>query len=258
VLSSLLTSGYPGFRGRGELAAEATGSAHGLDDGTWLARVVQRGIALADGTPFPDDAAGRRDLWRSAGVSPDEVSSTVLTYGLRPLAGGWREQALRDRAAHGAETHLTLRDLRALNPAPAPGTRVHLCENPRVLEAAAAARCTGTLVCTSGSAGTVVLTLLDALAAGSCRFAYHGDFDWPGLALGNRMISRYDARPWRFGTEDYEHLVARSRSRQVPRLPLAGPPVVAHWDPDLMPAMSALGIALHEEAVLDLLVADLC
>ncbi|WP_237725652.1 MULTISPECIES: TIGR02679 domain-containing protein [unclassified Streptomyces] len=27
-------------RGRGELAATATGSAHGLDDGTWLARLV--------------------------------------------------------------------------------------------------------------------------------------------------------------------------------------------------------------------------
>ncbi|MFE2374716.1 DUF2399 domain-containing protein [Streptomyces sp. NPDC059398] len=30
------------------------------------------------------------------------------------------------------------------------------------------------LVCTSGSAATVVLTLLDALASGDCRFAYHG------------------------------------------------------------------------------------
>ncbi|WP_232788641.1 DUF2399 domain-containing protein [Streptomyces odonnellii] len=71
------------------------------------------------------------------------------------------------------------------------GTVVHICENPRVVEAAADSACARPLVCTSGSAATVVLTLLDALAATGCHFAYHGDFDWPGIALANRMIRCY-------------------------------------------------------------------
>ncbi|MEW1722342.1 TIGR02679 family protein [Streptomyces sp. NPDC093109] len=253
-------------RGRGELAAEVTGSAHGLDDGTWLARLVQRGIALAHGIEQPGDAAGRRALWRLAGVVPDEISSTVLAYGLRPEGDGWRERALRERADHHAEAHLTLRDLRALTgPRPSPpsglylppGTLVRVCENPRVVEAAAEAGCALPLVCTSGSASTAVLTLLDALAATGCRFAYHGDFDWPGLALANRIIRRYDARPWRLLAADYERLAARTDEPSVPRLPLSGPPVDADWDPDLAPAMAARGVALHEEATLDLLVRDL-
>ncbi|WP_282704165.1 TIGR02679 family protein [Streptomyces sp. CC219B] len=244
-------------RGRGELAAMATGSAHGLDDGTWLARLVQRGVALAHGTEFPDDAAGRRALWRLVSVTPDEVSSTVLTYGLRPDGDGWRERALRERAAHHAEAHLTPRDLHSLRLCLPAGTLVHICENPRVVEAAADAACIRPLVCTSGSAATVVFTLLDALAATGCHFEYHGDFDWPGIALANRVIRRYEARPWRMGAADYEHLAARSQAEGIPQLALDGQPVSADWDPDLAPAMTALGVALHEEATLDLLVDDL-
>ncbi|GAA2463374.1 TIGR02679 family protein [Streptomyces macrosporus] len=257
VLTLLLGPGRTDARGRGELAAEVTGSAHGLDDGTWLARLVQRGIALAHATEFPGDAAGRRALWRLASVTPDEVSSTVLTYGLHPEGEGWRERSLRERSLHHAETHLTLRDLHALRLSLPAGTLIRICENPRVVEAAADAACSQPLVCTSGSAATVVLTLLDALAATGCRFAYHGDFDWPGITLANRIIHRYGARPWRMSAEDYERLAARTQARDVPQLPLVGQPVTANWDPCLTPAMTALGILLHEEADLDLLMKDL-
>ncbi|MFF3359120.1 TIGR02679 family protein [Streptomyces sp. NPDC002917] len=257
VLTLLHGPEQPGVRGRGELAAEVTGSAHGLDDGTWLARLVHRGIALAHGCEHPDNAAGRRALWRLAAVTPDEVSSTVLAYGIRPRGEGWREHALHERALQHAETHLTLRDLHALQLNMPSGTLVHICENPRIVEAAADAACSQPLVCTSGSAATAVLTLLDALAATGCRFAYHGDFDWPGLTLANRIIRRYDARPWRLNAEDYERLAASTHAQGVPQLPLAGEPVIADWDPGLAPAMTALGIALHEEATLDLLVKDL-
>ncbi|MFF1278123.1 DUF2399 domain-containing protein [Streptomyces marokkonensis] len=113
------------------------------------------------------------------------------------------------------------------------------------------------LVCTPGSAATVVLTLLDALVATGCCFAYHGDFDWPGIALANRIIRRYGAQPWRMNAEDYDHLAARSRAGGIPQLPLDGQPVSAAWDPGLAPAMTARGVALHEEVTLDLLAADL-
>ncbi|MFI8194006.1 TIGR02679 family protein [Streptomyces sp. NPDC085946] len=257
VLTVLLGPERGGTRGRGELAAMATGSAHGLDDGTWLARLVQRGVALAYDTKFPGDAAGRRALWRLVSVTPDEVSSTVLTYGLRPVGGGWQEQALRERADHHAEAHLTPRDLHDLQLQLPARTVIYICENPRVVEAAADAACVRPLVCTSGSAASVVLTLLDALAATDCRFAYHGDFDWPGIALANRIIHRYGALPWRMSAEDYERLAARSQGEGIPQLPLDGQPVSAAWDPDLAPAMTSLGVALHEEVTLDLLVNDL-
>ncbi|WP_374935712.1 DUF2399 domain-containing protein [Streptomyces sp. SM11] len=257
VLGELLDPERTDARGRGELAASATGSAHGLDDGSWLARLVQRGIALAHGTDLPGDAAGRRALWRLVSVTPDEVSSTVLTYGLRPHGEDWRARSLRERADHRAETHLTSRDLLDARLHLPAGTTVHICENPRVVEAAAEAGCSHPLICTSGSAATVVLTLLDVLAAADCHFAYHGDFDWPGIALANRIVRRYGTRPWRMGADDYEHLATRNQAGGIPQLPLAGQPISAIWDAGLAPAMTALGVALHEEATFDLLVDDL-
>ncbi|WDG29758.1 TIGR02679 family protein [Streptomyces sp. CA-278952] len=257
VLGVLLDPHRTDACGRGELAASVTGSAHGLDDGSWLARLVQRGIALAHGTDLPGDAAGRRALWRLVSVTPDEVSSTVLTYGLRPVGEDWRARSLRERADHRAETHLTSRDLLDVRLHLPAGTTVHICENPRVVEAAAEAGGSHPLVCTSGSAATVVLALLDTLASTGSRFAYHGDFDWPGLALANRIIRRYGAQPWRMSADDYEHLATRNQAEKIPQLPLAGQPVSAVWDAGLAPAMAALGVALHEEAALDLLVDDL-
>jgi uncharacterized protein (TIGR02679 family) len=243
--------------GRGELATRTTGSAHGLDDGTVIARLVLRGIALAHGAGFPTDAPGRRALWRRASVTPDEVSSTVLTYGLRPTGSTWHEGALRERADRRLETHVTLRELRTLSLELAARTRIHLCENPRVVEAAADAGCTAPLICTSGSATTVVLTLLDSLSAAGCVFDYHGDFDWPGITLANRIMARYGAEPWRMTSEDYEYLATRTQLHGTPPLPLAGRPVEALWDVELARTMTAVGVALHEEAALDLLLEDL-
>ncbi|MFJ8438829.1 TIGR02679 family protein [Kitasatospora griseola] len=243
--------------GRGELATRVTGTAHGLDDDTALSRLVLRGLARAMGTEPPEHAPGRRALWRAAAVVPDEVSSTVLTYGLRPVGRGWRERALRERADHHAETHLTLRELRELEVVLPSDTPVHICENPRVVEAAAEARREGVLVCTSGSASTVVLELLDTLAAAGLRLRYHGDFDWPGIALANRIIRRHSALPWRMAAADYEQLAAHARDQGSPGLPLVGTPVEASWDADLAAAMTALNVALHEESALDRLIADL-
>jgi uncharacterized protein (TIGR02679 family) len=247
----------PATWGRGELATRATGSAHGLDDGTLLSRLVLRGIALARDVEFPADAPARRALWRQASVTPDEVSSTVLTYGLRPTGGTWGEKALRERSQHHLETHLTLRELRILNLQMPAHTCIHVCENPRVVEAAADAGCTTPLICTSGSATTVVLTLLDALADAGCAFAYHGDFDWPGIALANRIVLRYRAQPWRMTAPDYEYLATRTQAHGTPQLLLTGPRTEATWDAELAPTMDAIGIALHEEAALDVLLEDL-
>ncbi|WAU79985.1 TIGR02679 family protein [Streptomyces sp. Qhu-G9] len=247
----------PAVWGRGELATRTTGSAHGLDDGTLLSRLVLRGIALASDTHVPADAPGRRTLWRQASVTPDEVSSTVLSYGLRPTGASWGEKILQERADHNLETHLTLRELRTLHLEMPPRTRIHVCENPRVVEAAADAGCTATLVCTSGSATTVVRTLLDALATAGCAFAYHGDFDWPGITLANRVVERYRAQAWRMSAQDYEYLATRTQIHGTPQLLLTGPRVEAVWDIELAPTMDALGIALHEEAALDLLLEDL-
>ncbi|GAB3868191.1 TIGR02679 family protein [Dactylosporangium cerinum] len=248
-----------GVRSRGELAEQVTGSAHGLDDDTLLNRLVLRGIALATtGAEAPASAVDRRALWASVGVAGDTVATTVLTYGLRPLGDGWQASQLRTRADHHSETHLTLRDLRQLLPIRLAPQTVSVCENPRVLEAAAQAQVSAAVVCTLGNPTAVTLALLDALAAvDGVRLRYHGDFDWPGVAIAGRVMQRTGAAPWRFTAADYSSAVRATRDPNTPPHPLSGAPVATAWDPDLAAAMLREGVAVHEERVTEVLLADL-
>jgi uncharacterized protein (TIGR02679 family) len=181
----------------------------------------------------------------------DEVSSTVLTLGLpgddqtptgRALAA-WREA--------GQPVVLTLRQL-VRNPPKLSGQPVAVCENPVVVSTAAdrlgpACR---PLVCTNGQPGAAVLHLLRLLVDAGAELAYHGDFDWGGLRIGNVLFDRLPARPWRFDTASY--LAAAPRGHT-----LAGTAAEACWDGDLTDAMRASGKAVEEELVLDDLLDDL-
>ena len=161
---------------RTELAASVAGDAHALDDGRPLAALVLRGL-VAD---VPRTVAGRRDVWESVGVLADTVSTSVLTLGLRPVAEGTREAALRAAADVGDPVHLTPWSLRRLDPGLGP-ERVLVVENPSVLEAFAVAHAGRfPVVCTSGWPSRVAIELLQRLGA---PLAYHGDFDWRGVEI---------------------------------------------------------------------------
>jgi hypothetical protein len=69
-----------------------------------------------------------------------------------------------------------------------------------------------------------------------------GDFDWPGLAIANRLIDEAGATPWRMSATG-----ARTRRRDAPP---AGAPVEPTWDPEPSPAMRTNETAVHEEAAL--------
>lgn len=59
------------------------GDAHALDDGTPLATVVLSEVRALTGFPDGSGAEWRREAWASAGLLKDALSSTVLTLGLR-------------------------------------------------------------------------------------------------------------------------------------------------------------------------------
>lgn len=239
---------------RVELASRVAGSAHALDDGTTLASVVLRAVAAMTGRAYPSTPAGRRDLWRQAGVLADEVSTTVLTAGLRTAVG---DTWLDDRTDAAWESHLTARDLRRIDATVPADGRVFVCENPRVLEAGLDRGATATMVCTQGQPAFVVLSLLDHLVGRGAQLHYHGDFDWPGIAIANRLVGAHHCWPWRMGAADYEAALS-ALAPLVSELPLLdGPPVEAVWDPQLTVSMTRSRRTIHEELVLDVLLADL-
>jgi uncharacterized protein (TIGR02679 family) len=262
VLERLPAQGTP----LAQLAAEALGDSHALDAGQPVAALVLRacrGGTASPGAASDREAAGgespsgerRRDRWARIGVSVNELAAPVLCLNLRAHNGAPAGKLAAAAAELGQPVHLNLRALLASTPRwEVANVTVYVCENPSVVAIAAdrlGSRC-APLVCTDGMPSAAHQTLLRQLGGRGAKLAYHGDFDWPGLRIGNFVIGSFGAVPWRFSTADY-----RLACTEV-GLPLAkGERVVAVWDTALADALSERGVAVHEEAVAETLLQDL-
>ena len=238
---------------RAQLAADALGDSHGLDNGRAVGTIVLRACA-ADPLLESVEAAGLQDAeeslrerWARLGVTVNALTLPALCLNL-PMAADPMHQA-------GEPVHLSLRRLLRHPPAWAVADRdVFVCENPDIV-AIAADRFGSTcapLVCTDGMPSAAQQTLLAQLAVGGARLRYHGDFDWGGVTIGNFVMREFGAEPWRFGTTDY---LAATAKHGVPLR--AGRAVVAQWDDRLAGAMADRGVVVHEEGVAEILMMDL-
>jgi uncharacterized protein (TIGR02679 family) len=232
------------------LAARTTGSAHGLDEGRSVTALVQRALAIAFEVPVPDDVTERRALWQRVGIEPDAVSATVISWGLRPPGADRWSQMMNERADQNLITHLTAHELdRAPQQLTAAGQSVHACENPQAFQALIDRGIRGPMLCLSGNPTSTGLRLVSAL-----RPRYHGDFDWPGVAIAGRVYAA-GGTPWRMTDADYRNALA-ARAAQF-SIPLRGDPLPTPWSPALEVSMTGHGTAVHEEEVIDGLLSDL-
>lgn len=241
VLRRLPAGGIP----RAQLAVATLGDAHGLDAGSPVATLVLS--ALRHGVTPDDDADRVRDLWAAAGVLVNELARPALTLNLPGPTG----------TEPGEPAYFSLRSLVRSPPAWAVmGCPVFVCENPNLLAIAADQLGSGCapLVCTDGMPAAAQRVLFTQLRAAGARLLYHGDFDWPGLRIGNQMIREHGARSWRFSAADYRAAVIGAPR---PGRPLDDAAVSALWDDTLAGAMLAERLAIDEEGLADVLLDDL-
>jgi uncharacterized protein (TIGR02679 family) len=236
-----------------ELAADITGDTKALGPGTVLSTLVLRALAIKTGLGRPRGAEERRGLWEAADVVVDDLASRVLVLNI-PAEGRGLAEWLAGAASYGVPFYVTLHQLMTL-PLRFAGPLVHVCENPAVLRRAAAelGPVSAPLMCTEGRPSTAFHQLATAVTDGGGQLRYHGDFDWPGLAIANSVMRRHAAGPWRMAAADY---LAGLRADDE-HVPLAGPPQPTPWDPELAQVMAAAGRVLYEESVADPLITDL-
>jgi uncharacterized protein (TIGR02679 family) len=238
-----------------ELAAATAGNSHALDRGQPLAAIVIRFARQLDGTLRWKTAAERRNAWEVLGVLCDELSAPVLVLNLRADSESLTGRALNLHAAAGEPYRISVRQLRRHPPVFDPnscGPNVYVCENPTVVDVAAnrlGAMCRP-LICIDGTPKTASRLLLDALVSAGMRLHYHGDFDWDGIRIANSIFQRHRATSWHFNASAY---AASSDAEHV----LKGAPVTADWDANVAPLMTQIGKCVHEESVLEMLLADL-
>jgi uncharacterized protein (TIGR02679 family) len=235
------------------LAARVTGDTKALNPGSGVATLVLRALALRAGTGRPASAAERRELWDASHVIVDDLASRVLVLNL-PAAGAGLGEWLTGAARYGTPFQVTLHQL-VSHPIRLAHRQVFVCENPAVLRRACeelGSDCPP-LVCAEGRPSTAFRHLGRAVVSGGGQLRYHGDFDWPGVAIAADVIERHQARPWLMSAEDYR-LGAQAADNYVA---LFGEPGPTPWDPELSAAMAVAGRAVYEEAVADSLLADL-
>lgn len=235
---------------RSHLAAQQLGDAHALDPGSPVATLVL--AVLRHGRS--GDADGEQEetvraLWAAAGVLVNELARPALFLNLQGSATGC--------GASGEPAYLSLRALMRAPPRwDVAAHDVFVCENPNLVAIAADALgpyC-APLVCTEGMPAAAQHALLLQLAAAGARLRYHGDFDWPGIAIANAVIDACGALPWRFSAGDYRTAV--DNMAEATR-PLNGAAVNARWDAALTQAMELHGRAIDEEALASMLLPDL-
>jgi uncharacterized protein (TIGR02679 family) len=227
-------------------AARVADRAHALDDGAplgTLALGAARAIAgIAPPEPGESPFEARREAWAAVGVLCDELSSTVLT--LRLPGDGSATGRVLD-AGHGEPLWLTLRQLVRCQPSWTALDAVLVVENPSVIALAADTASSPPLVCTNGQPRAAAMVLLRRMAADGVRILHHGDFDWPGIAIGNLLHRRLPVEPCRFDRRAYLAAVASHPHAGS----LHGPPVAASWDASLAPAMREASVQVEEELV---------
>ncbi len=233
--------------GLAALAAELFGDAHALDHAQLTGRATARLLATVHGLPAPS-RGGRewRAAWAAAGVRCDGVSSRVLTLNL-PLRGDGAA-ARWCTATPGEPVWLTLRAVAAASSVPVP-RRVFVCENVTVLEAAAdeLGPACPPMVCSDGIPSHAALDLVATLAAAGCPISVRADVDEAGFVVVDQVRRVAPAAElWRFDLALYRQFATVTDA-------------MGEGDglPALVAAYTAAGRAVHEEELIDLLLADL-
>lgn len=257
VLRRLPADGLP----RSQLAADTLGDAHALDPGRPVATLVLSAWRVHErmGNSQEDEATETgglaeerlREVWSRTGILVNELARPALFLNLPVVPDTphtWRP---------GEPAYLSLRQLvRKPYSWQVEGRNIYICENPNIVAIVAdrLGADSAPLVCTDGMPAAAQRILLDQLAAAGARLHYHGDYDWPGIGIGNHVMRTWQAVPWHFGCRDYLEavIVAPTRPRD---LDING--VEALWDKELHTAMDTQGLIIPEEAVVSTLLDDL-
>lgn len=237
---------------RAQLAATALGDAHALDDGRPVATLVLAALRQSQNHPHQSEqegveeaSASNRELWASAQVLVNELARPALFLNLPGIG------------IPGEPGYLSLRSLLRATPRYAvQNCKVFVCENPNLVAIAAdhlGSRC-APLVCTDGMPSAAQRTLLNQLTRAGANLYYHGDFDWPGIRIGNHMLREHGATPWRLGAADYVAALdlVQAHGRLLPEVA-----VLCLWDAQLTLALQTARQAIDEELVAEYLMQDL-
>ena len=202
------------------LAARITGNPHYFDRGTAAGTLLLHSVCFAWEKEYPVSAYEWKGLLTGARILPDDVASTVITYGVHLEKRGELHTGLEQFYQMKEPVTLTSINLMESKWAAGEDGRAYIVENEMVFRYLyeKVKDQNITLLCTSGQMRTAALELIRLLVLGGTEICYSGDMDPEGLGIADRIWQKYpdDIRIWRMSPADYrkglskEKLEARS------------------------------------------------
>lgn len=208
------------------LAAKVTTDPHALDRQNTAGTLLSWALCRRDGSAFPQNAREWKALYEKNGIWIDELSSTVIAYGVHLLVkeagwtGGAGGSSAADRAGETDEMAgtrkadtlakgpalslhpayegycqrkepcvLSLANLGPARQAYGDSKIIYIVENEMVFSELLErlSRYPVTLLCTSGQPRTAAYGLLELLGESGHHFYYAGDLDPEGLEIADRL-----------------------------------------------------------------------
>lgn len=189
------------------IAAFITGNPHYFDRSHSAGRLLLYALSYIYGMVYPKDAEGVLEVYYTAGIRSDDISSFTTAYGISLHTAKKIHPAYEGFIRESEAYMINLAGLEHITHATIFGERVFIVENQMVFSAL----CESikgkkiALMCTSGQMKTASLILIDLLCAAGCNLYYSGDFDPEGILIADRIVKRHPQHviPWHFTSSDY-------------------------------------------------------
>ncbi len=195
------------------LGAEVTGNPHYFDRGSTAGALLMNALCSLTACEYPQNAYDWREALFQHNIVPDEVSNTVITYGLHLTTETGLHPAFEGFCRMQEPGVLTLSTLKNVKRVYGESDTVFVVENEMVFSHLVEKLRGGkvTLLCTSGQPRTAAIKLLELFAKEQVPIYYSGDIDPEGIKIADRIHGKFPKaiRIWRMGIQDYEKAISR-------------------------------------------------
>ncbi|WP_209700908.1 TIGR02679 domain-containing protein [Clostridium algifaecis] len=193
-------------------SSRITKDPHYFDINTTAGKILIHAICYRLRIEFPKDAEETAEVLYSAGLSKDDVSSYIATFGLRAYRGKIELKFMYGFTEIGEPLIITLGNLSKIDKVICNKNRLFIFENPSLFSEII--KRTGefkpSILCTSGQLKLASVVLLDKIVENVEEIYYSGDFDPEGIAIADKLKIRYGDKLkfWRFDVEDYLKIIS--------------------------------------------------
>lgn len=189
-------------------AAQVSGNPHYFDSNTIGEKVLLEYIKsnVTKRNHVETMVEEKWELFYKAGLMKDELSNSILIYGLRgKKKDGLYHQGLEGFYEEKQPIQVTLRTLSDIAVLQARKKDIYIVENPAIFMHLIDTNPDLAMICTSGQLCLSGLLTLDLLANSNYKLYYAGDFDPEGLQIADKLNRRYGKQitMWGYTKENY-------------------------------------------------------